>query len=530
MAELKDRSWELVQQKAFTAWMNDTLSQRNLHVSDLSQLAEGVHLAQFFEILSGKKIQTKIELKPVNRIMKIQNCAIALKFLETDLGLRNPGCGAEDVVDIETRGIKLILGLLWTLYRKYRIAVITHQDKSSEEGLLLWCKNVTEGYNGVNIENFKNSFKDGLAFLALVHRFSPETSGVAFEKYSKDNPEQNLSAAFEFAEKELRIPKLLDVHEVMDGKVDERSLVLYTSLFFHAYTAAQVASDLEKARLSTEEVLAAERKKNEDLIRKNLELETRIEELAFQLKERDSKLEEHQTTQLEFQTKVTDLKLNLTEYTNKIAELESKIEKLTLVISEKEEVGLSLAAKNKKLEEEKEELLLKLTSHTHESHELQSNAEKKQSEAEQHIQELKKKHALFEEEIDSLKNDIENFKIQLDNERKDKEDQQRVLNERTEQAGIHRKGLGVLRRNLDQHIEDLHVWQKYLDSKDKTFLDFDHEVRSGLLAELDGANDFVEELNILSGKLGIENEAMLKILKAKLAEAKAAEISKVGTK
>jgi cortexillin 1/2 len=240
MSELKDRSWELVQQKAFTAWMNETLSQRGLHVSDISQLADGVHLAQFFEILSQKKIQTKIEQKPVNRIMKIQNCAIALKFLETDLGMRNPGCSAEDVVDIETRGIKLILGLLWTLYRKYRIAVITHQDKSSEEGLLLWCKNVTEGYQGVNIENFKSSFKDGLAFLALVHRYNPETSGVAFEKYSKDTPEQNLSAAFEFAEKELHIPKLLDVHEVMDGRVDERSLVLYTSLFFHAYTAAQV--------------------------------------------------------------------------------------------------------------------------------------------------------------------------------------------------------------------------------------------------------------------------------------------------
>ena len=73
-----------------------------------------------------------------------------------------------------------------------------------------------------------------------MHRYNPETSGVAFEKYSKDTPEQNLSAAFEFAEKEMHIPKLLDVHEVMDGRVDERSLVLYTSLFFHAYTAAQV--------------------------------------------------------------------------------------------------------------------------------------------------------------------------------------------------------------------------------------------------------------------------------------------------
>jgi len=78
---------------------------------------------------------------------------------------------------------------------------------------------------------------------------------------------------------------------------------------------------------------------------------------------------------------------------------------------------------------------------------------------------------------------------------------------------------------LDQHIEDLHTWQKYLDSKDKTFLDFDREIRSGLVGELDAAHDFVEELNILSGRLDSENEAMMKILKGKQAEAKAAEIA-----
>jgi hypothetical protein len=31
-------------------------------------------------------------------------------------------------------------------------------DKSSEEGLLLWVKNVTDGYKGVHIENFKTRY------------------------------------------------------------------------------------------------------------------------------------------------------------------------------------------------------------------------------------------------------------------------------------------------------------------------------------------------------------------------------------
>jgi len=502
------------------------LSQRGFHVQDLTELADGVKLCHFFEILSQKKIPTKIELKPVNKIQKIQNLAIALKFLETDLGTRNPGCSAEDIIDIDTRGPKLILGLLWTLYRKYRIAVITHQDKSSEEGLLLWCKNVTDGYAGVQIESFKQSFKDGLAFLALVHRFNPDTSGVVFESYSKDTPEQNLSAAFEFAEKELHVPKLLDVHEVMDGRVDERSLVLYTSLFFHAYTAAKVANDLEMARLGTEEVLLAEKKKTEDLYRIKVELEHTVEELTLQLKAKDTKIEEAQTIHLQFESKITDLTLDVSNSKHKIQELEAKIVQLNLIIAQKDEIILKIEQEKNKWRADYEQLALKLSDHSKSTDDAKSLAEKKHAEDEQHIQELKKKHALFEEEIESLKNDIDNFKVQLENERKDKEDQHRTLTERTEQDGVHRKGLGVLRRNLDQHIEDLHTWQKYLDSKDKTFLHFDSEVRPGLEGELDGVKDFVGELNILSGKLEAENEAMLKLLKAKLAEAKAAEIKK----
>lgn len=80
-----------------------------------------------------------------------------------------------------------------------------------------------------------------MAFLALVHRFNPEKTKVDYNAHTKDNPEHNLSVAFELAEQELGIPKLLDTKEVFEGKVDERSLVLYTSLFFHAFKAAEVS-------------------------------------------------------------------------------------------------------------------------------------------------------------------------------------------------------------------------------------------------------------------------------------------------
>jgi len=398
------------------------------------------------------------------------------------------------------------------LYRKYRIAVITHQDKKEEEGLLLWCKNVTNGYNGVQIENFKTSFKDGLAFLALVHRFSPDKTAVVFENFSKDSPEQNLTAAFDFAEKELGIPKLLDVKEVQDGKVDERSLVLYTSLFFHAFRAAKVAEDLEKARLGTEELLTWEKKKNEQLTSKNQELEQQIEELKLEVKTNFKKLEEEHTVNLQFEVQIQNLTL--------------KVEDLGKNLNHKEEVNLQFSTDKQKLEETLAETTLKFETFVKETDYKNKDTERKGAEDANHIQELRKKNTVFEEEIESLRNEVDNFKIQLENEKRDKDDHHRIIIERTEQDNVHRKGLQVLRRNLDQHIEDLHTWQKYLGSADRHFLDFDREVRPGLDDEIHG-KDFVEQLNVLSGKLDGENEIMLRILKTKAAELKAAEVEAV---
>lgn len=85
-----------------------------------------------------------------------------------------------------------------------------------------------------------------------------------------------MEKAFEIAEKNINIPKLLDVGEVMKGTADERSLILYTSLYFHAFSAKaqKDAHDAEKQKLvNLENSLSSAQETREELLRQLGELE-----------------------------------------------------------------------------------------------------------------------------------------------------------------------------------------------------------------------------------------------------------------
>ena len=66
----------------------------------------------------------------------------------------------------------------------------------------------TAGYANVDIRNFTTSWRDGLAFNALIHKHRPDL--IDYNKLTKVQPVQNLNNAFNVAEQKLGLMKLLD--------------------------------------------------------------------------------------------------------------------------------------------------------------------------------------------------------------------------------------------------------------------------------------------------------------------------------
>merc|ERR1712142_812112 len=76
-----------------------------------------------------------------------------------------------------------------------------------------WCRRGLEGYKGVKITDMSSSWRDGLAFCALIHRYRPDL--LDFDKLGSEDWAGNCSLAFKTAETKLDIPPLLDVEDVV---------------------------------------------------------------------------------------------------------------------------------------------------------------------------------------------------------------------------------------------------------------------------------------------------------------------------
>uniref|UniRef100_A0A8C5HUR0 EH domain-binding protein 1-like protein 1 n=1 Tax=Gouania willdenowi TaxID=441366 RepID=A0A8C5HUR0_GOUWI len=187
-----------------------------------------------FKALSVKVVEATLKLHLSCVFLKegkatdedMQSLASLMSIKQSDIGnLDDFNCSDEEVSD--ERKTKFEICLVFPVCVLQSPSLVT-----SSQSLLEWCQDITQGHKGVRITNFSTSWRNGMAFCAILHHFHP-------------------SAAFDgFAE--LGISRLLEPSDMMLRAVPDRLIIMTYLSQIRAHFTGQELSVLHIEENSSE--------------------------------------------------------------------------------------------------------------------------------------------------------------------------------------------------------------------------------------------------------------------------------------
>ncbi|KAL1790760.1 nesprin-2 isoform X2 [Sigmodon hispidus] len=254
---------EDTQKKTFTCWINSQLAKHvpPSGISDLfTDIKKGHVLLDLLEVLSGQQL-------PRDKGSNTFQCRINIEHALTFLKKRSIKLINIHVADIVEGNPSIILGLIWTIILHFHIEELartlscnynqpslevsgvadssptssppakkgskaqaqTRWQMSAKKALLHWAQEQCATSESVSVTDFKSSWRNGMAFLAVIHALRPDL--IDMDNVRHRSNKENLKEAFRIAEHELKIPKLLEPEDVDVMNPDEKSIMTYVAQF-----------------------------------------------------------------------------------------------------------------------------------------------------------------------------------------------------------------------------------------------------------------------------------------------------------
>lgn len=535
----REKQWVEVQIKGLSAWVNSYLAQSKAKgvtkIEDLAQdMKNGVKLNQFVEIVAGTKL--RYDVTPRMKIQAIQNLSTALQYIQADLQVKLIGIGAED---IHGGNLKLILGLLWSMFRALRIAQLANElgeagkTGSEAQQLIAWVqKQVAPAPYTLKVADWSD-FRDGKAFAALLNIY--DDSFLDYNSVGGDGLD-NLTRAFKGFEEHLAIPQLISPKEVFDGTADERSLTLYTSLIYHAHATAAERLRLKREAAQKEVDLEAQRRAAEEARLRSMQMGGELESLRAENQRLLDELEAARRARQAEEAARKELQRQLEDEKNNVETLTALTD---AVIEEKKATTFKLGLLNALNGDDFENVaaMVGIDSATLHSGDFDVNVDQYDQRAGEDIRGAKvdewERKAIHKDQ-DAIRSEqdarrkkliaeVNDLKSKVKREvkrRKAMADQVASLEsqlfqfeEKSLRQGKAYSALDILKRNLLEHIEDLGQWRDLYDvDLDPSKLSVYDENK--INADLKNKR-FEDQVSYLSDKLSEENRNLTRILRVK---------------